>query len=151
MFAATGSTITAAIAPALASNSARTAARSLYGATSVSAAAAAGTPGLSGRLSVAWPDPACTSSPSAWPWYPPSNLMILERPVKARASRSADIVASVPELTNRTSSIEGTASTMRPASSTSSSLVAPKAVPRNAASPSTATTAGGACPRISGP
>ena len=34
--------------------------------------------------------------------------MILSRPVAARATRAALIVASVPELTKRTRSIEGT-------------------------------------------
>ena len=47
------------------------------------------------------------------------------RPVAARARRRADIVASVPELTKRTSFIDGTASQMRRASSISSSPVAP--------------------------
>ena len=57
------------------------------------------------------------------------NLTILSRPVKPRATRTALIVASVPELTMRTSSTEGTASQIRRASSTSSSVGAPKLVP----------------------
>lgn len=48
--------------------SASTAARSLNCATSVLRVAAAGTPGLSGRPSVATPEPACTRKLSAWPW-----------------------------------------------------------------------------------
>ncbi len=41
------------------------------------------------------------STESWWPWYEPSILMILSRPVAARATRIASIVASVPEFTNR--------------------------------------------------
>ena len=41
--------------------------KSLKGAISVSATAAGGTPGESGNPSVATPEPACTSSTSAWP------------------------------------------------------------------------------------
>ena len=68
MFAATGSAMTAAICPGWAAKRARTAPRSLKAAVSVSAATAAGTPGESGRPSVATPLPACTRSMSAWPW-----------------------------------------------------------------------------------
>ena len=35
------------------------------------------------------------------PWYEPSILTIVSRPVAARATRIASIVASVPEFTNR--------------------------------------------------
>ena len=41
------------------------------------------------------------STESWWPWYEPSILMILSRPVAARATRIASIVASVPEFTKR--------------------------------------------------
>ena len=51
-----------------AAKSASTAARSLNGATSVSATVAGVTPGESGRPSVATPEPAAASSASAWPW-----------------------------------------------------------------------------------
>ena len=68
MLPATGSTITAAISPARASNAARTAWLSLNGSTSVSAATAAGTPAESGLPSVSRPEPAFTSSASTWPW-----------------------------------------------------------------------------------
>ena len=68
MFAATGSTITAATRPGLRSNRARTLAGSLYRASSVCAAASAVTPALAGSDSVASPEPACARSPSAWPW-----------------------------------------------------------------------------------
>ena len=47
--------------------------------------------------------------------------MITSRPVKPRARRIALIVASVPELTSRTISIDGTASTISSASSFSAS------------------------------
>ena len=68
MFPATGSTMIAATRPALASSTASVAARSLYGATSVSAVAPGVTPGLSGRPNVATPEPAFTRSASACPW-----------------------------------------------------------------------------------
>ena len=45
-----------------------TASRSFHGATSVSAACAAVTPGLAGMPCVASPDPASASSPSTCPW-----------------------------------------------------------------------------------
>ena len=50
-----------------------------------------------------------------------ANPMILSRPVKPRASRSALIAASVPELVNRTFSSVGTAEMMRSLSSISQS------------------------------
>ena len=53
------------------------------------------------------------------------NLTIFSRPVKPRATRTALIVASVPELTMRTISTDGTASQTSRASSTSSSVGAP--------------------------
>ena len=62
------------------------------------------------------------------------ELEITSRPVKPRARRMALIVASVPELTSRTFSIEGTASMINSASSLSASVGAPKLVPRTAAS-----------------
>src|SRR6266480_4945256 len=51
------------------------------------------------------------------------------RPVKPRATRMADIVASVPELTSLTISTDGTASQIASASSISASVGAPKRVP----------------------
>ena len=125
MFAASGSTMNAAISPGNASNAASSASASLYGTTIVSAATASGTPGLPAIPSVATPDPAATRNASPWPWYPPSTLTIRGRPVAARASRTALIVASVPELTNRTISIDGTMDVTRSASRTSSSVGAP--------------------------
>ena len=57
---------------------------------------------------------------------------MLGRPVNARASRMANIVASVPELQNRTASRLGTRSQSRVASSTSTGFAAAKPVPRAA-------------------
>ena len=69
----------------------------------------------------------------------------------ARASRTALITASVPDETNRTCSSEGTAAHSACASSSSSSVGAPKVVPRSAAAETAATTSGWAWPAISGP
>jgi hypothetical protein len=71
--------------------------------------------------------------------------------VKPRATRSALIVASVPEETKRTFSTEGMCRTMRSASSTSAAQGAPYDVPRSAAARTASTTAGWAWPRIIGP
>ncbi len=71
--------------------------------------------------------------------------------MKPRATRSALIVASVPEETKRTFSTAGIGCTIRSASSTSAALGAPNEVPRPAAARTASTTAGCACPRISGP
>src|SRR6266540_5697640 len=101
--------------------------------TTVSAATSAATPGLPAIPRVATPEPAETRNPSPWPWYPPSVLTIRARPVAARARRTALIVASVPELTNRTISTEGTIATTRSASRTSSDVGAPNDVPRRRA------------------
>ena len=73
------------------------------------------------------------------------------RPVAARATRIALIVASVPELTNRTRSMEGTSRQTRRPSSTSCAVGAPKLVPRPAAARSARVNSGGACPWMSGP
>src|ERR1700685_2240820 len=71
MFAGQASVITQAISSPLAANSAVAASGSLYGSTTVSAADAPVTPGVSGRPSVATPDPAATSSASTCPWEDP--------------------------------------------------------------------------------
>ncbi len=71
--------------------------------------------------------------------------------MKPRASRTADIAASVPDETSRTRSTDGTASTISAASSTSRSVGAPKLVPSSAASRTASTVSGSACPKISGP
>ena len=61
------------------------------------------------------------------------------------------IVASVPELVILTISTEGTASHTVSASSTSSSVGAPKVVPFLAVFSIASITSGYACPRTSGP
>ena len=73
------------------------------------------------------------------------------RLVNPRASRSALIAASVPDETRRTCSIDGTASAISAASSTSASVETPKVVPRRAASRTASTVSGSACPKIKGP
>jgi hypothetical protein len=73
------------------------------------------------------------------------------RPVKPRATRSALIVASVPEETKRTLSTDGTWRTTRSASSISSAQGAPKDVPRAAVSWTAARIFGWTWPRIMGP
>src|SRR6266480_6973079 len=62
------------------------------------------------------------------------------RPLAPRASRSADMVASVPELTNRTNSSPGTSRASCSAISVSAWVGAPKESPRPAASWTAATT-----------
>ncbi len=61
------------------------------------------------------------------------------------------MVASVPEDTSRTISTGATRRTISSASSTSAGPGVPKENPRATASPTAATTAGCACPRIIGP
>ena len=73
--------------------------------------------------------------------------MIRRRPVAARARRTALIVASVPELTNRTISTDGTIRATRSASRTSRAVGAPKEVPRRSAPDSARRKNGGACPK----
>ena len=71
--------------------------------------------------------------------------------MKPRATRMALIVASVPELTMRTSSIDGTSSMIFLATTVSSSVGAPKDRPSAAFSCTALITAGSAWPRIIGP
>src|SRR6185503_5893712 len=115
MFIITGSRITAAISPGLSWNASSTAVASLNGVTITVSHNAFGTPFDVGSVvyqalscSTPWRRPSTSASgttenstESWWPWYEPSILMILSRPVAARATRIASIVASVPELTNR--------------------------------------------------
>ena len=61
------------------------------------------------------------------------------------------MAASVPELTMRTISTDGTAAITISASSISSSVGAPKLVPRSSALATARVTAGCRCPRIIGP
>ncbi len=77
--------------------------------------------------------------------------MILARPVTPRATRMADIVASVPDETNRTFAIDGTAATTASAISTSRIVGAPKLVPSASAPATAARTSGWPWPRIIGP
>ncbi len=71
--------------------------------------------------------------------------------MNARARRSAVIVASVPELTSRTISTDGTRAVISSAISTSAAVGAPKLVPLSAARQTAATTSGCAWPRMRGP
>jgi hypothetical protein len=68
MLAAAASVITQAMLSPCAAKAASTAATSLYGRTIVSPACAPVTPGVSGRASVATPEPADASSASTCPW-----------------------------------------------------------------------------------
>ena len=76
--------------------------------------------------------------------------MTLARPVKPRARRTALMVASVPELTSRTSSTDVRAMISR-ARSTSPSVGVPKLRPREAADRTASTISGWAWPWIIGP
>ena len=71
--------------------------------------------------------------------------------MNARASRIADIAASVPDETSRTSSIDGKASMISSASSTSRSVGAPNVVPAAAASRTTSIVSGSAWPKMQRP
>ena len=73
------------------------------------------------------------------------------RPVAARASRSALIVASVPEFTNRTRSRDGMSRRTAVPSSTSAAVGAPKLVPCAAVSASSRVSSAGAWPWMRGP
>ena len=68
MLPATASRMTQAISPRLFSQIFSKAPASLKGIVRVSAARASGTPGLPAIPKVATPEPAFTSSESAWPW-----------------------------------------------------------------------------------
>ena len=69
----------------------------------------------------------------------------------ARARRSAVIVASVPEEVMRIMSTAGMRAATSAARSTSPAVGAPKLVPRASALATAETTAGWACPWMSGP
>ena len=77
--------------------------------------------------------------------------MIFDRPVNPRASRTALMVASVPELTSRTRCTGATRPTISAASSVSAAVGAPNDRPEAAARCTASTTAGWAWPRIIGP
>jgi hypothetical protein len=114
--------IAATSRPARAASSA---AGSFHGTTTVSAACAAVTPGLAGMPCVARPEPDWARRPSTCPWYAPANFSTASRPVAARATRIALMLASVPEEVIRTISAAGTRSTTAAASSDSASVGAP--------------------------
>jgi hypothetical protein len=78
-------------------------------------------------------------------------LSSFSRPVAARARRIALIAASVPDDVIRSMCTLGTREATSSASATSRSVGAPKVVPCCAAAVTAATTAGCACPWISGP
>ena len=79
-----------------------------------------------------------------------ANLTIFGRPVNPRASRMADIVASVPELTRRTFQLPRRATrSLRQAEPRGTR--APNERPCAAVSFTDSMTAGCACPRIAGP
>ena len=77
--------------------------------------------------------------------------MTFERPVKPRASRTALMVASVPEFTNRTRSTGVIRAMISAANSVSPGVGAPNERPLAAARCTASTTAGWAWPRIIGP
>ena len=68
MLPGAASVIRQAIRSPCSANAFSTAARSLYGSTSVSAVDESGTPGVPGTAKVARPEPAEASSESTWPW-----------------------------------------------------------------------------------
>src|SRR5207253_7915658 len=150
-----GSRITPATSPAWRRMIASAASGLLKGRTTVSSSAQVGVPIESGLGIGASAGPASDTTgcvlTSAWswvPWYPPSMRAILGRAVNARASRMANIVASVPELQNRTASRLGTRSHRSVASLTSTGFAAANPVPRAACRLIASTTFGCAWPRI---
>ena len=109
MFIITGSRIRQAISSPRSASSASNAAASLNGTTSVYLAVSAGMPAdigvveLMSRLPTASALGSTENITASWcPWYEPSILTRTSRPVAARATRMASMVASVPELANRT-------------------------------------------------
>ncbi len=144
MFAATGSTITAATC----SSSSGT---TLYGTTIVLATALAGTPAVPGRPRVATPLPPAASNASVAPWKLPWKMTNRSRPVNPRARRTAVDVASVPLFINRTRSQLGTRSRIASANSISPGVGAPYDVPLRAACDTAAVIAGWAWPRMIAP
>ncbi len=68
--------------------------------------------------------------------------MIFDRPVKPRASRIADMVASVPEETSRTCCTGATLATISSANATSPSPGVPNDSPLDTAADTASSTAG---------
>ena len=114
----------------------------MYGTTSVLATALAGTPAVPGRPSVATPLPPAASNASVAPWKLPWKMTMRSRPVNPRASRTAVLVASVPEFIRRTRSQLGTRLLISSASSSSPGVGAPYDVPPAAAAVMAAVTTG---------
>ncbi len=104
----------------------RAASTSLYGTTNVSSNTFGLSPADSGTSKGAWTPRWRLSYP---PCQPPSIFAIFILPVWARARRLAYMLASVPVLVYLTISALGTISTMRSASSISSSWEKPMWVP----------------------
>ena len=161
MFIITGSRITAAIWPSLSASASSAASASLNGTTITVSQSACGMPLEVGSVEYHFWSPVPpvwnrmsrtsasgtteNSTESWWPWYEPSILMILSRPVAARATRIASIVASVPELTNRIWS-SWKRSQIASASATVTSVLTAKCVPDDAAFVIASTIFGWACP-----
>src|SRR6478752_8764133 len=111
MFIITGSRIKHAISSPRSSSNVDSSSRSLNGTTCVYSAMTAGMPLDIGVVAGASRPPTRSefgtteNITASWcPWYEPSIFTMCSRPVAARAMRIALIVASVPELQNRTDS-----------------------------------------------
>ena len=152
MFIITGSMIRHEISLPRSSNSRSTAAASLNGTAIVHFAISAGMP-LDIGVDAGWSRPPIASAfgtteniTVSWcPWYEPSILVTRSRPVAARATRIASIVASVPEFAKRTlSRLKRRQSSS--ANATVTSVVAAKCVPVRAARSMASTTFGCAWP-----
>ena len=118
------------------------------GTTVTTFSSSAGTPGTRTPRQGGSP-PSAAASCQPWKW--PSILTTRSRPVEARATWRASIVASVPLLVNRTSSAEGTSPHTRSAHSASSSCDEPACSSRWAARLTASTIAGGLWPSSSAP
>ena len=159
-FIITGSRITAAIWSGLSANASSTAAASLNGTTMTVSHSALGTPFEVGSVvyhavpsSPTWKRMSSTSasgttenSTESWcPWYEPSIFTMRSRPVAARATRIASIVASVPEFTKRICS-SWNRSQIASARATVVSVVTAKCTPWSATARIASTIFGCACP-----
>jgi hypothetical protein len=150
MFIITGSMIRQAISSPRSASSAPSASASLKGTTALHASMPAGMPRPIGMGSGTGPSFSASGMTenitASWcPWYEPSILATTSRPVAPRASRTASMVASVPELVKRTRSRRK----RRQSSSaipTVSSVDTAKCVPRLATRAIASATFGCACP-----
>ncbi len=148
-----GSTMSAAIEEASLVRISSQASGSFHGNTTVFLSTPAGMPadhamGLGRRrLPHALVSPVTLTMTASWvPWKAPSNLASLGRSVKARARRTAFIVASVPELVKRRLSTEGTRRTSVSASRISYSVGPGNDRPDSATACTAFTTSGVAWP-----